>query len=227
MPSPPMQEVWRAFFAPEEPETELSHKRLELTESSATIDRWRCRVRSRRDRTDVIKEADVPPPPVWFGDFKSLASGVSVVKDFADRSSAYLAMLAEGLHVWRIALAGRMNLAVTSKEDAYAVLDGLLPFGVTSEMSDLLYQINRPRRSSTGVKINRLAKWAAERRADIELLIGAGVVREAGAKYSVRLEFDINTDAERDGSLEVSWLPTLLSEMKDSAVDIMMNGDIP
>jgi hypothetical protein len=96
--------------------------------------------------------------------------------------------------------------------------------------SDFLYQINRPRASKTsqGVDINRLSKWAVVtvKLASIVIGGGRGSVQEHALASACRLELDISTTADRDQSLPPENLAHLFKEIFELGIEIADHGDV-
>lgn len=99
--------------------------------------------------------------------------------------------------------------------------------------SDLLYQINRPRDSSSGVpdlRINRLSKWSVATMKSVAFSMRAASVEYISARgehFACRLELDINTSQYFQGELAREQLPQVFQELVDLGKEIAREGDIP
>lgn len=98
--------------------------------------------------------------------------------------------------------------------------------------SDLLYQINRPRMSATGIQglhINRLARWSVQRAQRVVLTLGpeGATTQTIGDEVACRLELDINTTPGFEGTLPVQHLIALVREMAELGREIAQRGDVP
>jgi hypothetical protein len=135
----------------------------------------------------------------------------------------------------RMAFGLIVHLPVANLEEGYRRLSDYLPFDIDrATSSDFLYQLNRPRDSTTlpGVRINRLTKWSVG-------LFFLQAVRLSGSGVSVsndrgpercgcRLELDINTVFnEETPSLPHDSLQALFGEMVALSQEIISEGDIP
>ncbi|MES2178004.1 MAG: hypothetical protein V4550_09075 [Gemmatimonadota bacterium] len=165
------------------------------------------------------QEADYPP---------SIGSFDTAIQPFNTVARRFLQSPAK---VLRIAF-GVSLLSPTSDRDAsYAEVVRLIRT-VAFDLSgarDFTYQINRPRRSLTveGLEINRLAKWAAVRISVMTTDVVNGVSTRTPESHGVRLELDINTDANRTDPLSHDHLSSLFDELTGLAPEIRDHGDIP
>ena len=94
---------------------------------------------------------------------------------------------------------------------------------------DFLYQINRPRNSTTGISglsINRLSKWA----------VAIGQMRGLSpdqkfmsfeSQPSCMLELDINTDSDFNGKFSREQSTNVFGELVELGKEISQKGDIP
>lgn len=131
----------------------------------------------------------------------------------------------------RLAIGLLLHLPVKSKKAGYKFIAKLLP-SVRIDVdnsSDFLYQINRPRKTTTGVddlSINRLMKWSVA-------LIKKFAVSPQGVDFvdagenSVRLELDMNTAAEYNGVFPRDKHNMLYAELVSLAKEILIYGDKP
>lgn len=135
----------------------------------------------------------------------------------------------------RMAFGAVLLASVDSRASGYSQLAIYLPsVDIDAEhSSDFFYQINRPRKSATGIinlTINRLSKWS------VAVISGGGFVleptqisvHEMPQKYfACRLELDINTTTEQQEPLPRETVPSIFAELVDLAKEIVMEGDIP
>ena len=137
--------------------------------------------------------------------------------------------------IQRVAFGAVLLSPVDSKVSGYRQLAAYLP-SVTIDpehSTDLLYQINRPRESATGIpdlKINRLSKWS------VAQISTAGLVLEPTrilyhdvpqAYLACRLELDINTAAERREPLPRETVSNVWQELLNLGMEIVIDGDQP
>ena len=137
--------------------------------------------------------------------------------------------------IQRIAFGAVLFASVDSRESGYRQLAAYLPrVDIDPEhSSDFLYQINRPRESTTEISnltINRLTKWS------VAVMFGGHFALEpTQISYrempqqcvACRLELDTSTAAGRREPLARDRVPSILSELMDAAKEIVIEGDIP
>ena len=136
----------------------------------------------------------------------------------------------------RLALGAVLKLPVQSREEGYSVLSPYLPFNLDPESSDFSYRINRPRPSASlgdDTLINRLMTWQVLQTEIMVISLPSGesrtetASREGGPFFACRLELDINTAAERPGTLPQERIGDLLEEFATMAIEITREGDRP
>ncbi len=96
---------------------------------------------------------------------------------------------------------------------------------------DLLYRINRPRRSISEIqelRINRLSTWVVQK---ISMVAGmesdprsSSVISE---RYACAVELDINTVPTFTGTFTSRDTSALFSELERLAMEILAKGDVP
>ena len=137
----------------------------------------------------------------------------------------------------RIAFGAALQLPAKDRTEGYEILGKFLhqvkldPAG----SSEFMYQINRPRPSSTGIDdlvINRLAKWAvgATQRATYTVVPGVPAptqMADVEREFYARLNLDINTSGEFKGELPPDKLLLILEELINIAKELAEKGDIP
>ena len=98
--------------------------------------------------------------------------------------------------------------------------------------SDFVYQINRPRASTslvTAPPINRLSRWAVMvlERGAVALDALARTSRMQPLSFACRVELDINTVPEFQEAFPREQLPHIFAELVDLGCEIASHGDIP
>jgi hypothetical protein len=132
----------------------------------------------------------------------------------------------------RIAFGAVLVHQVPNKETGYRFLASLLPaVRLDPAASDFLYQINRPRvsRSRPGVMINRLTTWSVRTVARLGIrLVGLQALPSDVERHGLacRLDLDINTAAEFEGTFQQSELPPIFDELVRLGTEIAEKGDI-
>ena len=152
-----------------------------------------------------------------------------------------LPVFLESLETWtsrfpacpRLALGGSLLLPCQSIEAAYELLSQLLPaLEIDPKASrDLLYRINRPRRSETlphnHPGINRISTWSVVTISSILMAIPGPVVDQQQGPSAARLEFDVNTIPNQPSLIPTDLLCEVSDELKQLVVEIAQNGDVP
>jgi hypothetical protein len=122
---------------------------------------------------------------------------------------------------------------VDTKQLGYQQLNRLLPFIEldTEGISDFLYQINRPRDTTTqieGLQINRLSKWNVATFRQVNFIVGQTSVRTSRRSevFACRLELDMNTHQDFSGELLPEQLPEVFNELIALGREIKNEGDV-
>ncbi len=132
----------------------------------------------------------------------------------------------------RLAFAAIVHQPVRDKVAGYQRLAEYLPaLRVDPQRSeDLLYQINRPRTSTIvdGLSINRLSRWSVAQFMWFRLTPGPAIQQDlAPGTVSCRIDLDISTDAQNSVGLPRERLPDLFVELRDLAIELTRQGDVP
>ncbi|NOT24084.1 MAG: hypothetical protein HOP22_15365 [Nitrospiraceae bacterium] len=158
----------------------------------------------------------------------TLGSFESALDDFRSIVGRWLTEMCPAIA--RMAFGAILLYPAENHEKGYELLGKYLPEMRVDPQgsSDLLYQINRPRVSKTGIselRINRLSKWGVLK-AQVHLFsAGKGVIKDLGA-FATRLELDINTNQDFGGELPQEKLNLLFEELIDLGREIGVKGDI-
>ncbi len=194
----------------------ISNARLALSSSAARID-WRLVARPESDEAFF--------EPLHLGAF------AEVMTVFVDMMLSWLAL--GPLVLSRLALGAVLKLPVESRAQGYEILSGYLPFPLDPDSSDFIYQINRPRPSTSlgdGTLINRLQNWNVVQFQTQVVTISPGVsITETPSEgrpfFACRLSLDINTAAGRPDPLPQERLSDLLRELAAETGEIAERGD--
>lgn len=125
------------------------------------------------------------------------------------------------IEISRLAFGVTLRLPIDSRELGYSVLSELLPFPLDPNSTDFLYRINHPVQSESlgdGTILNRLSTWAVVQIDTLVLSVSGGhagterLSKRGQPFYACRLEFDINTAADRPGAIPQDRYGALLSE---------------
>jgi hypothetical protein len=140
--------------------------------------------------------------------------------------------------ITRLAWGSTLIMPVADRETGYETLKKYLhSLSLDSEnSSELLYQINRPRKSENlpDFTINRLQKWSVMLVRPFSLTVTAspGVSAQTtqnslGAGVSAcRLELDISSPLDHTEPIPVDQLPALFDELVGLGTEISEHGDI-
>jgi hypothetical protein len=134
--------------------------------------------------------------------------------------------------IQRLAFGAILWQPVENRQTGYRQLAPYLPAVTLEGSSDFVYQINRPRASSTGVaglSINRLSKWTVMALGRAEFAIGAPAVAYMAQplSFACQVELDINTVPEFQEEFTREQLPQIFAELVDLGCEIASRGDIP
>jgi hypothetical protein len=134
----------------------------------------------------------------------------------------------------RLAMGQVLLWPVGTRDAGYKLLAPFLKnsLKVTPDMRDLLYQVNRPRKSKSvkGVEINRLSKWMVAQLNPLLIEVGPEhVSREIGPDaFAVRLELDISTIPKATAPLfKRNNQSELFKEFSTLSDELCQNGDLP
>ncbi len=135
--------------------------------------------------------------------------------------------------IQRLAFGAILSLPVKDQEQGYRQISVYLPFTLDPEnSSDFMYQINRPRGSSSGIaglRINRLSKWSVATTYWLKSKLSLGLASAAHSSrtqlHSCRLELDVNTMPDFKGELTQEQLLPLYQELINLGKEIVENGD--
>jgi hypothetical protein len=117
------------------------------------------------------------------------------------------------------------------REGPYQLLARYLPFLdlTSSEVSDLVYQINRRRDSNTpipGLRLNRLGKWSAIQFTTFTVSPITKSVETSEPTHACRLELDVNSAPDFSGEFDRDVLPALFKELVGLAKETASKGDV-
>ena len=134
----------------------------------------------------------------------------------------------------RIALGGILASPVAGHREGYQLILDLVPslrFDLADELSDLLYQINRPRASKAedGLKINCLMKWSVGKQQMMNLAMPSGMptLQSVGhEEFFGRLELDINTAPTMGLELKKDRVQAILEELAQFALAVAASGEL-
>lgn len=220
---------WWGKLTGELPEEQLSRPKQGIRQEEGSFEGGRLIFTDQSVRIDwQLRFMNIPPAE------EKLSLGV-----FPDGLDSFLKLMSTWLTfetlppIGRLAFGANILLPVVNHDAAYRQLSAYLTdFHVPEgDVSDFLYQINRPRKSLSNISamnINRLSKWSA-----IRLTLKAGVPgaesppMQLEEKYFCRLELDLNTSLEWKEEIPRSQLLPIFEELVQLGKEIIEEGDKP
>jgi hypothetical protein len=170
---------------------------------------------------------------------QAIGEMISTVGRFDETCSRFTELVERWLPIspplHRIAFGGAILLPVADRVTGYKRLVPYLPSVKIDPVGsrDLLYRINRPRMSQTGIKdlqLNRLSTWAVGSFEFKALSISGGqtsIVTPGERTFVCKVDIDINTAAEFSGEFVPDQLRETLNELVQLGNEIIEKGDIP
>jgi len=229
--SPVENPGWWETLVGQPPEVEVTRPRQGARREEGAFETGRLVLETSPIRIDLQL---IPSPTLEAGPvgFLTIGKFSEILRPFAAVTIRWL-NLDSAPQIQRVAFGAVLLSPADSRRSGYSQLAAYLP-SVNIEpdhATDLLYQINRPRDSTTGIpnpRINRLSKWS------VASISAGGIVveptqityQEAPRQYfACRLEVDVNT-AQRQ-PLPREKLPGIFEELMELGKEIVREGDIP
>jgi hypothetical protein len=137
--------------------------------------------------------------------------------------------------VKRVGFAGTLVQPLADHEASYRRLDAYLAtVQVDPKSTDFNYRVNRPKATDLdipGLIVNRLSTWSAlKMQTSLQPVIPTGPTQLTAIQreyYACMIQFDVNTSADREESLNPELLPDLFRELVGKATEIAEQGDQP
>lgn len=163
-------------------------------------------------------------------EFPNLGDSSQAIAAFTELANNWFKNIID-LDIARLAFGSRLLRKVKDRIESYKELKKILPnIKIDPEKSsDFLYQINRPRLSSTidGLYINRVSKWRCMNSKVLSLHLGSVPQSNIATDiYATNLDLDISTNADRETILPLDTLQGLLKEFINLGEEIAQKGDI-
>jgi hypothetical protein len=234
IPASPIEDVsWWQSLVGQPPEVEVTRPREGGIRAEGAFEAGRLILETLPFRID-LRLIPSPELSAAASGFATIGKFTEILAPFAQVTNRWLS-LDSCPEIQRIAFGAVLFASVDSKESGYRQLAAYLPgVDIDPEHSiDFLYQINRPRESTTEISnltINRLTKWS------VALIFGGDFFveptqisyHETPQKHiACRLELDISTTVGGREPLPRDRIPSILSEFMDVAKEIVIEGDIP
>lgn len=159
-----------------------------------------------------------------------------VLGTFMERKDWFLDLMGRWLPhcppIHRLAFAASLLQPVTDREAGYRMLDRYLRWvEIDPQSSELLYRINRPRVSGTGIRgliLNRLSTWVVAKFGVVMQVIQGGHPEQQfqpAENFACAVELDINTTPDFQGLLPPTDLVRIFAELIEAGVEIARRGD--
>lgn len=213
--------VWQSVMGVQ-PDNRITRPKENLHQDDATIDGIKFVMSSQPTRTD------------WFAESANTLEGTEHVST-RDMLGSYVALMRRWIvtspAIPRMAFGAVLVHPVPDQRIGNVFLAKYLPNlkVEASEISDLIYQVNRIRDSRTGLKdlkVNRLAKWSVMSLTKLNIGHNPPSLDTTNVRNICRLELDINTIAEYRPNLPANRLQDILNELVAFGVEISTLGDI-
>jgi hypothetical protein len=161
---------------------------------------------------------------------------IGAVGDILPRFATLLfAKAAAAYDAGRFALGIVALHAAPSKDSSYAELGRLLPAVAPAleNASEFLFQVNRPRLSSTvpDLQLNRLSRWSSSALVGFRIVMpamgGPATHTNADPLTATRVEIDVSTPADPNTAIAQGVRVPLFEEMCELGLEILNRGDVP
>ena len=136
------------------------------------------------------------------------------------------------ISIKRLAFGAVLLRPVSTVEEGYSILAGVLTNMNFEGVQDFNYQVNRRRKSEVdhGIEVNRLSKWNVYSGQLVTVAVNPmqeqQIAKTTGLSIACRLEIDINTFSERTESLHSHSLPAMYEELVSMGLEISAKGDV-
>ena len=204
-----------------EPETSVYQRAIALRQETGAFLDGRATLNIQPARVDLLLEAaGLPgPTPPTLGPFPDgVRSFIDAVRRWV-RSEGFLP-------VRRLALGMVLVSPAATRELGHEQLREFIDAVPRGEASDFLYQVNRWRRSTSGVEnllVNRLSKWSVT--AVQLMMLGAGMTNLGVTHTFVNLELDLSSSAEFSGPIPRDRVEAVIDDLVAAAGEVATRGD--
>lgn len=158
----------------------------------------------------------------------SIGSFVDLLDLFANKMTDWLK---NSPSIQRLAFGSVLLLPMDDESSARQQLFAYLPLNPENfeNAQEFLYQINRPRSSTSGLSnllINRLSKWSVIRWRTISFSPNISGYSHSPEGFTCCIELDINTSPDYQEDLPKEKLLQIFQELVDLGKEIVREGDI-
>lgn len=218
---------WQSLFGTSPAERSTRSMEQLVKEEGPYLDGW-LSVEARANRIDWrlgLNPSGVPQPLPVIGAYNQIQENfLNLMQEWSRTYGS----------VQRLAYGAVLLLARNSLPDAYSTLNGFLDdVNIDAQNTrDFTYRINKRRISEKlpgGMQINRLSTWSVVEIARIDIDISSGKTLTVGDVEDgklCRLELDINTAPEFQGSIDSQQAAILTEELFALAAEIANKGDV-
>ena len=129
----------------------------------------------------------------------------------------------------RVALGLVLVSSTTDRESGYGELSHFVDVPANPIASDFMYQVNIPRDCRAGVvlRVNRLSRWSVASHRQIVVIRNSMTAQQpivSPDSFFLRLELDINTDADFEGMIPRDKIPAIIDDLFEGATEICEHG---
>ena len=217
---------WWESVTGDKPEQQVDRPREGIREISGLFQDKRLVLASQPGRVNVLLLPPAPPLGEEADRLPALGPLASALDTLRVLGPSWLN---SERPITRLAFGAVLVKSVPDLPSGHRIISQFLPFGLDeSNVSDLFYQINRPRNSrDERMRINRLTRWSVAQGGTISFAIGPHEVTrsESDARFACRVELDINTQANRVALIDNKL--SLFEEMIEYGEEIARQGDVP
>lgn len=217
---------WWESVAGDKPEQQVDRPRDGIREISGLFHDKRLVLASQPGRVNVLLLPPVPPLGEEVDRLPALGPLASALDTLRPLGSSWLNA---DRPITRLAFGAVLVKSVPDLPSGHRIISQFLPFGMEeANVSDLFYQINRPRNSrDERMRINRLTRWSVAQGGTVSLAIGPHEVTrsESDIRFACRVELDINTQANWTEPID-NKVP-LFEEIVEYGEEIATYGDTP
>jgi len=223
----PEHSFWEELVG-QPPESITSQPRTGVHQEDGSFEGGRLSVIVQPARVDWILTVD--DNQATNSPIPSIGQFVYLLNVFTDKMTHWLE---RSPPLQRLAFGSILLLPMYDESSARQQLFAYLPFEPQNfeNAQEFLYQINRPRSSSSGIsnlQINRLSKWSALKWRTVNFPLN-NLSNYSASPYSLAccIELDINTSPDYQEDLPKEKLPQIFRELVDLGKEIVKEGDIP
>jgi hypothetical protein len=215
------------------PEAAMERSPLQFRQETGSVAGASLSVIQQVGRVDVMLTGMPPNPAIpsespfsWIGRFPD------ELGSFDSLTNRAVGVISNAL---RIAYSPVLLRPMGSVEEVNAALKLMLPtirFDPGND-TDIIWQINRRRRSASSGLINRLAKWESLQVQVGHFQLNQGPMPVAmplltdATGFAVKLSLDVNTDPNNVTPIEGEAVEATLVELRSYAIEIADGGDLP